>query len=260
MVDPRLYCGSCQNCASSSTHACHQWGFRGLSGGGGGLSETVAVDASMCYALPDSVPLEIAALIEPLTVAYHALTVSGIKDFNDRSVLILGGGPVGIAVIMCLRAQGVGTVIVSEPTLKRREQNAAFADAVLDPLNESVGDRCREMTVGNGVDVVFDCAGIQPGLNAGMDALVFRGTYVNVAGWEKPVGNLRSICCIALTSSSLWCLLCTSCARRSPSRVLSRTRMMTFEASLICSKQVRDVRKPGTLEMTKSFLRHVQGP
>jgi len=140
----------------------------------------------MCYALPDSVPLEIAALIEPLTVAYHALAVSGIKDFNDRSVLILGGGPVGIAVIMCLRAQGVGTVIVSEPTLKRREQNAAFADAVLDPLNESVGDRCREMTAGNGVDVVFDCAGIQPGLNAGMDALVFRGTYVNVAGWEKP--------------------------------------------------------------------------
>lgn len=189
MVDPRLYCSSCPNCTSSATNACSSWGFRGLSGGGGGLSELVAVDARMCYALPEEVSLREAALIEPLTVAHHALVVSGFDgEFGEKAVLVLGGGPVGIAVMMCLRAQGkVGRLVVSEPTVKRTEQNKEIADVVLDPLNENVGERCRELTGGKGVDVVFDCAGILPGLNQGMDALGFRGVYVNVAGWEKPV-------------------------------------------------------------------------
>jgi threonine dehydrogenase-like Zn-dependent dehydrogenase len=187
MVDPRLYCGSCASCQSLNTNACANWGSLGLSGCGGGLSETVAVDASMCHVLPDSVPLELAALIEPLSVAHHAATCAGVKDWSVQSVLCVGGGPVAIAVVMVLRAQGVGKVFVSEPTAKRREHAVDIADAVINPVEESVGQRCRSLTNGKGVDVVFDCAGVQVGLETGMDALGIGGIYVNVAGWETPV-------------------------------------------------------------------------
>ena len=187
MVDPRLCCGSCANCQSLNTNGCAKWGFLGLSGSGGGLSETVAVDASMCHALPESVPLDLAALIEPLSVAQHAAVCAGIKDWSKLSVLCVGGGPVAIAVVMILRARGVHKVIVSEPTAKRREHAVEIADVAIDPVKESVGERCRSLTGGKGVDVVFDCAGIRVGLEAGMEALKFGGTYVNVAGWETPV-------------------------------------------------------------------------
>ncbi|KAK4616179.1 hypothetical protein CLAFUW4_10473 [Fulvia fulva] len=54
-------------------------------------------------------------------------------------------------------------------------------------MKVKIGDECRKLTGGIGVDVVFDCAGTPAGLDAGMDALRTRGTYVNVAGWEKPM-------------------------------------------------------------------------
>jgi 2-desacetyl-2-hydroxyethyl bacteriochlorophyllide A dehydrogenase len=187
MVDPRLYCSSCQLCSAGVTNGCAQWGFKGLSGGGGGFSEAIAVNESMCHILPETVSLEYAALLEPLTVAQHALNVSGVKDYSQKRILVLGGGPVGFAVCLVLRAWGVGKVFVSEPTVKRKGQIEEFADGVLDPMEQNVGEECRKLTEGRGVDMVFDCAGILPALEAGMDALCFDGIYVNVAGWEKPM-------------------------------------------------------------------------
>ncbi|OCK77958.1 threonine dehydrogenase [Lepidopterella palustris CBS 459.81] len=187
MIDPRLYCKSCSRCSTKSTNACCSWGFHGLSGAGGGFSESIAVDPSMCYPLPDSVPLELAALIEPLAVAWRAVKLTNIDDFGNRPILVLGGGPVGIAVIFVLRAKGAKRVFVSEPTTRRAEQNAQLADVVFNPIKEDVGERCRELTGGEGVDFVFDCAGIPSGFENGMDALRYRGTYVNIAGYEKPM-------------------------------------------------------------------------
>jgi (R,R)-butanediol dehydrogenase/meso-butanediol dehydrogenase/diacetyl reductase len=172
------------------TNACRSWGFKGLSGTGGGFSEAVAIDAKLCYPLPDSVDLSLAALIEPLTVAWHAVNIPSVSDWSNTSVLMLGGGPVGIAHIYVLRAKGCRKIYVSEPTSTRAAQNKEIADEVFNPLTENVADKCRELTNGEGVDVVFDCAGLQRACNTGMDALRHKGFYVNVAGWEAPVCSL----------------------------------------------------------------------
>ena len=78
MVDPRLCSGSCANYQSSSANGCAKCEFLGLSGHGGGLSEAIAVDASMRHVIPESTPLHLAALIEPLSVAQHAAACAGI--------------------------------------------------------------------------------------------------------------------------------------------------------------------------------------
>lgn len=187
MVDPRLYCTSCIQCEKTRTNMCQTWGFLGLSGTGGGLSETVAVDAKACHVLPEGVDLRFAALIEPLTVARHALKSSGFESYQSLNVLVLGGGPVGLAVALDLKVHGTQRVIVSEPSPTRREQIAKYCDVALDPLKASIADECRSMTGGAGVDLVFDCAGVMPALRTGFDALKNRGTYVNVAGWGSPV-------------------------------------------------------------------------
>ncbi|KAF3031487.1 hypothetical protein E8E12_000429 [Didymella heteroderae] len=183
VIDPRLYCRSCKKCKRGFTHGCDSLGFKGLSGGGGGFAERVCVDARQVYALPPHVELEKAALIEPLAVGWHAVKTTGFEDWGEMSVLVVGGGPVGVAVMIVLRAFACRKIIVSEPTVARRLQNESVADVVLNPLEEDIGARCREVTAGDGVDVVFDCAGNQKGFEAGMDAVRYRGVYMNVAAW-----------------------------------------------------------------------------
>ncbi|KAF2624624.1 L-iditol 2-dehydrogenase [Macroventuria anomochaeta] len=183
ITDPRIFCRSCSRCKYGHTHGCTTLGFKGLSGTGGGFSETIAVDARMCHALPEDVDLSLAALIEPLAVAWHAIATAGLQDWGGKSVLVVGGGPVGVTVCIVLRAFGCGNIIVSEPTTVRAAQNEKVADVVLNPLHDSIGERCRSLTGGEGVDVVFDCAGSQKGFEAGMDAVRYRGLYMNIAAW-----------------------------------------------------------------------------
>jgi threonine dehydrogenase-like Zn-dependent dehydrogenase len=88
--------------------------------GGGGHSETVPVDASMCHVLPNYTPFSCAALIEPLSVACHAVQFTGFSNFNDKRVLIVGSGLIELTAIFLLRNRGAKAVYVSEPTQKRR--------------------------------------------------------------------------------------------------------------------------------------------
>lgn len=179
MADPRLNCRNCFSCNVGSTNVCRQWGFLGLSGGGGGgFSEKVAVASHMLYSLPDSVRLEDAVLIEPLAVGRHALTVTEIEaeQWSKLAVLVLGGGPVGMSVLLNLRVKGANAVYLSEPTAKRAQQTEAFAEKVFNPMKVKVADQCREYTEGKGVDLVFDCAGIPAAMKDGMDALRPKGT------------------------------------------------------------------------------------
>ena len=187
MIDPRILCRKCAACKAGETHCCKHFGYIGGTTGWGGYGEQVAVEEEMLLSLPDSIPLEYAAIIEPLAVVWHGIKETGIKDWKDKSVLVIGGGPIGFALLLCLKAQGASNIIVSEPTEARRKQVAEFASAVLNPIKESVGDRCQELTGGVGVDAVFDCAGVPAGLEAGFDALRYEGFYMMVAVWEKPM-------------------------------------------------------------------------
>lgn len=139
---------------------CHDGGFVGLSGGGGGLSEAVCVNATHVFPLPENVPLDIGALVEPLSVAWHA--VSAASDINPEStVAILGGGPIGLAAILCLKAKGVQNIIVSEVASSRQEFAKQFgASRVVNPIKDNVKEIIFELSGGKGADAVFDCAGV----------------------------------------------------------------------------------------------------
>ena len=198
MVDPRIVCRKCSSCTSGCDNVCHNWGYLGLNGGGGGgagFSEKANVETRMCHILPDdgSVDLNSVVLCQPLTVGRHAMSASGISDFKGLNVLVLGGGPVGLAVLFNLRAKGCGVglsgqVFLSEPTSKRRSmiENLGLSTNIINPLETNVANACREATRHDGVDVVFDTAGAEIAMKAGMEALRVRGTYVNIAGWKQP--------------------------------------------------------------------------
>ena len=128
---------------------------------------------------------EILALVEPLSVAWHAVKISPYKEGD--SVLVLGGGPIGLAVVQTLVAKGAEKIIVSEVASRRRELAKEFgAHHVLDPTKDDIVSRVRELSGdGSGVNVAFDAAGVQAGLDQAIQAVRARGTLVNIAVWEK---------------------------------------------------------------------------
>ncbi|GAB1207928.1 hypothetical protein APSETT445_006664 [Aspergillus pseudonomiae] len=173
------WCGICGSDLNEYIH--------GLSGGGGGFSEKVAVPPAMLHPIPDHTDMATATLIEPLAVAWHGVRCSGVQDFKGLPVLVVGGGPVGVATVFVLRAWGADTIYVSETARRRREFLQDLVQATFDPMEVNVGSQCKTLTNGSGVGMVFDCAGSQQGLEAASDGLRFHGLYINLAVPKSPI-------------------------------------------------------------------------
>ena len=106
--------------------------------------------------------------------------------------MVLGGGPIGLSVIQALKAQGANKIIVSEMAQKRKEFATHFgATDIIDPGIDDVVAKCRGLTNGRGVHVVFDAAGVQVAVDSAIECLRVRGTLVNIAIWNKPT-NLQA--------------------------------------------------------------------
>ena len=113
MVEPYIVCNECGPGLSGQYNLCTKLGFIGLAGGGGGLSGKVVVDTRWVHPVGD-IPLDEAALIEPLAVAYHAV---GRSDVKAGDVAVVGGaGPIGLLTAAVLKGLGVTTIVtISAP-------------------------------------------------------------------------------------------------------------------------------------------------
>jgi threonine dehydrogenase-like Zn-dependent dehydrogenase len=105
----------------------------------GGYAERVLVEQSMSFVVPNGLAPDVAVLTEPMAVALHAVNKS---EVSKRDVaIVLGCGPVGLAVISWLKARGVRTVVASDYSAGRRAlATASGADTVVDPAEESPYD------------------------------------------------------------------------------------------------------------------------
>ncbi len=105
----------------------------------GGYAEQVLAEESLMFALPNGLRPEVGVLTEPLAVGYHAVRRSEVKK-RDVAIVV-GCGPVGLAVITMLKARGVRTVLASDFSPGRRElARACGADVVVDPNQDSPYD------------------------------------------------------------------------------------------------------------------------
>ncbi|MEO7751998.1 MAG: 2,3-butanediol dehydrogenase [Terracoccus sp.] len=184
VVEPYVVCGTCAPCLSGRYNLCTSMGFIGLAGGGGGLSEKIVVDRRWVHPVGD-IPLDEAALIEPLSVGHHAFTRSGAR--RGDVALVGGAGPIGLLLSAVLKAEGL-TVIVSELSelRKARARSTGVADHVLDPSIEDVAARVLEITEGRGADVCFECSSVNAVLDQLLVAVKPGGVVVNVSIWSHP--------------------------------------------------------------------------
>lgn len=181
VVNPLLCCERCTPCRQGLRHLCRRSAVVGLSGGGGGLAERVVVPAGNLHELPAAAGLRTGALVEPLTVAWHAARLA--SDPPPTTALVVGVGPVGLAVVLVLRALGVPQIVVAarREGLRTRLARDLGAHAIIGAEEPLPGRTVRRLTAGEGVDVAFEAAGTDDALSVAVSAVRRRGTVVNLA-------------------------------------------------------------------------------
>ncbi len=144
----------------------------------GGYAEYVRITARHALRVPDGLDLKHAALAEPLAVGAHAVRAAGA--LLGARVLVMGAGPIGLAVTIFSKISGARDVVVSEPDPARRARAEEFgATAMIDPGAEPPGAAFARLT-GARAEVVFECVGV-PGLLATcFDAASLQGRIVVV--------------------------------------------------------------------------------
>lgn len=176
----------------------------------GGFGTHVVVDAGALCAVPAGLPLRAAALAEPLAVALHAITRSGIGSGSgsDESALVFGAGPIGALVVAALRARGGTHVGVVEPAPGRQELARRLgADSVVHPDDLPDFSPFSPATIAEGaVPVVFECSGKRKAMEAGLGMLRRGGRLVMVgAGIEPPRFDPNRLLLNELTVTGAFC-------------------------------------------------------
>ncbi len=149
----RTPCGTCYYCRNMMEHFCER-----VIPSTGSYAEYALYHANAVYKLPDDVGLEVGALLEPLSVAVHAVDQAELKP--GCTVAILGGGPIGTLILEVALRSGAAKVLLSEPVDERRKLAKQLgATVVVNPVNENLQDAAFKLTEGRGFDRVFDASG-----------------------------------------------------------------------------------------------------
>ncbi len=177
-VIPMMSCGHCEACRKGEVQWCPQFGLQG-----GGYAEFALTRPNQCLKLPADLSLADGAIIEPLAIALHGVNLSGLRP-GDK-VLVLGAGPIGLAVAFWAKRMGAGMVAVQDVAPFQQERALGMgADVfVVDPANP-VGS--AEAGLGGKADIVFECVGIPGLIDQAVQQVRNRGTVLLLGLCTRP--------------------------------------------------------------------------
>lgn len=176
---PANSCGQCHVCRKGNNFLCKNLKIIGLSNIPGGYASYVKIKSAAAIKLPEAFDLRESALVEPLAIALHAVDIANIRPFDQ--VLVLGAGPIGLAVAQFARLLGSRNIVVSEKLEYRRNLAAKFgATALIDPLIGSVEEQFK-CIVGELPTLIFECIG-NPGSIQECISLASAGSKIIVVG------------------------------------------------------------------------------
>jgi 2-desacetyl-2-hydroxyethyl bacteriochlorophyllide A dehydrogenase len=181
-VMPLDWDGTCPACLAGNQHVCQNLNFIGIDSPGA-LQGSWNVDASVLVALPETLRLDHAALVEPVAVSVHDVRRSGLVP--GEKAVVIGGGPIGVLIATTARQFG-GDVVVIELDPTRRQAVADLGFQVLDPTATDQVEWVTEWTDGAGADVVFEVSGAASAVLGATDLARVRGRLVVVAIHPQP--------------------------------------------------------------------------
>lgn len=157
----------------------------------GGFAEYMVLSERLLLPVPQGIDASAAALTEPLAVGYHAVNKANLS--GDEAVIVIGAGPVGLAVITALKAQNIGPVIAADFSPgRRRFALQQGADIVVDPdlTSAFIAPEIKQKNV-----VVFECVGV-PGVLDNIFLQTPRDTRIIVVGVCLQADSIRPLIAI----------------------------------------------------------------
>ncbi|RPI22899.1 MAG: galactitol-1-phosphate 5-dehydrogenase [Acidobacteria bacterium] len=186
--DSTVYCGSCFYCRRGEINLCDKRRVLGVSCGEyrlhGAFADYVAIPERVLYRLPDALTFERAAMIEPCSIAFHA--VNRCRLMLNDTVVVVGAGMIGLLVIQALRLAGCGHIFaidVEDPKLELACRLGA--DAGLNSSRQDAPAEIRRLTENRGADASFEAVGITPAVQTAV-ACVRKGGQVVLVGNLAP--------------------------------------------------------------------------
>lgn len=179
---PFRSCGHCAPCRAGRPFECARLRCVGLDVPGA-FADYVLTGAAEAVRLPDALDFERAALIEPLAVGLHAVRIAGLRA--GQRVLVIGAGPIGLAVALWARTLGARDVVVSEMSPQRSAlAHTLGATAVIDPGADLAGQFAAAS--GGAPEIIFECVGAPGLLQACFNAAPRRARVIGVGVCESP--------------------------------------------------------------------------
>lgn len=185
--NPMITCGTCAACTADQPQQCPRRKVIGVDPEiSAAFAEFVAVPRGNVVALPDRMPVQHGALIEPLAVAFNAVSRGRIAA-GDR-VLVVGGGPIGQSCVLAAKAAGATSILVSEPNAGRREVCGRLGAQTVDPTNVDLAEQVVQL-LGGSADVAIDAVGVTVSLQGALAGTKVGGRVVLV-GMGRPTLEL----------------------------------------------------------------------
>ncbi len=192
-VNPLITCGRCEYCAQGRDNLCAHRTMIGMTRAGG-FAELMTTAASSVIDVPQDISVRAAALTEPAATALHAIAIATraiARPLPECSVLVLGGGAIGMLATLLLRSYGVRRVSVGEINALRRTSLAKATNAhVYDPAREQP----------SGADLVLDAVGAKATRNAALSAVKPGGVvmHVGLLDWASEI-DMRKLTLAEIT-------------------------------------------------------------
>lgn len=186
--DSTVYCGECAFCREGRINLCNNRRVLGVSCDDyrrhGAFADYVAVPSRILYRLPEGLRFEQGAMVEPLSIAVHAVNLADIK-LGDSAVVV-GAGMIGLMAVQALRAAGCGRIVAVDLDTRRLDLARHLgADVTLQAEEGDVPAQVLEHTGGRGADVAVEAVGMTPTVQMAV-ASVRKGGQLVLVGNLSP--------------------------------------------------------------------------
>ena len=186
--DTAYSCGECEMCLEGEYQNCENGRAIGTIGHcwPGAFAEYMLMPERLVFNVPDNVPLDEAAVVEPASIGLYGLLRS--PKGPGKTLLVIGTGPIGLGGMACAHGMGSGKIILAGRKDKKLEIGKQLgADVLVNTTKEDLMDAVMRETNGKGADVVMDTSGDASIFNDVTMMVRSSGTLVIPAFYEKPV-------------------------------------------------------------------------
>ncbi len=211
-VEPNYSCGICKLCRTGKYNICRAKRTMSLNIDGC-FSEYVVAPAEYVWPLPEDMPYERGALVEPTTIAYHA--VQRAQPRVADVVLVLGAGPIGLLVLQVAKLQGAKVIVADQFTNRLALATEFGADHVINFAETATPEATKAATGGMGADVVIDATGSPHGFQSALDS-VAPGGRIAIVGLPSEAASVNVM---ALARNEVTVVGCVTCVFDFPTAV-----------------------------------------